>query len=235
MDGRLRRQVEQAVMKALKKTLRSIAFLAASLALAPGVASAQETKPEAKPEGKPEAPKPPAETDALSYFLGAWTFEGEMKPGPVGTGGPMKGREICRWMPGHFFVGCMMETQSPAGLSQIQGILGWDAEKKTYRWWSFDNLGRAETATATLKDGTWSWSGDSKMGDKTYKTRYTVSDTKPDGYAFSLESSADGKKWTPVMAGKATKAMMRPTPGMTPGGAKPPLAVTPAPAPTKTN
>ena len=152
-----------------------------------------------------------------------------MKPGPTGAGGPTKGREICRWMPGHFFAGCMMETQSPAGLTQLQGIMGWDPEKKVYRWWTFDNLGRAETASGTLKDGTWTWSGESKMGDKVYKTRYTVSDVKPDGYAFSLESSPDGRKWTPVMTGKSTKAMMRPTPTGMPGGARPPLAVTPAP------
>lgn len=218
-------------MRNAGKTTRlgSLAVLGAALVLAAVVATAQETKPEAKPV----APKPPPELDALSYFLGPWTFEGEIKPGPMGAGGPMKGREICRWMPAHFFLACMMETQGPAGLSQLQGIMGWDAEKKGYRWWSFDNIGRAETASGTLKDGMWTWSGESKMGDKVYKTRYTVSDTKPDGYAFSLESSPDGKKWSPVMTGKSTKVMMRPTP-TAPGGLKPPSGA-PAPAPTKTN
>src|SRR5207248_112335 len=160
LDGRGRRQVEQAVRNDGRKTRPgSLAVLAAASLLAGGVMFAQETKPqakseakpEAKIEAKPEAPKPPPEADALNYFLGAWTLEGEMKPGPTGVGGPMKGRELCRWMPGHFFLGCMMETQSPAGVSQLQGILGWDSEKKVYRWWSFDNIGRAETASGTLK------------------------------------------------------------------------------------
>lgn len=210
---------------------RHVLSALAALFVAAAVATAQEKTPNAKPEG----PKPPPELDALSYFLGPWTSEGEMKPGPMGEGGPTKGREICRWMPGRFFAGCMMESQSPAGLSQIQGIMGWDAEKKVYKWWSFDNIGRAETATGTLKDGTWTWSGESKMGDRVYKTRYTVSDTRPESYAFTLESSPDGKKWSMVMTGKATKMMPRPTPTAMPGGPKAPPSATPAAAPTKTN
>jgi hypothetical protein len=210
-------------------SLRSLCSLTAATLLAASLATAQEKTPTAKPEG----PKPPPEVDALNYFVAPFTSEGEIKPGPMGAGGPTKGREICRWAPGHFFVGCMMETQSPLGASQVQAMMGWDAEKKVYRWWSFDNVGRAETATGTLKDGTWTWTGESKMGDKLYQTRYVISDTRPEGYAFTLESSPDGKKWTTVMTGKATKVMPQPRPTGMPGGPKPPAATTPVPAPTK--
>jgi hypothetical protein len=214
------------------RSLRFLSALAAAALLAASVATAQEKTP---PAAKPEGPKPAPELDALDYFLAPWTFEGEIKPGLMGEGGPTKGREICRWMPGRFFAACMMETQSSAGLSQMQGIMGWDAEKKAYRWWTFDNIGRAETATGTVKDGTWTWSGESKLGDKVYKTRYTISDTRPESYAFTLESSPDGKKWTTVMTGKATKIMPRPTPNGGTGGMKPAPIMTPPPAPTKTN
>ena len=209
--------------------VRSIAALAAAALLAAAAVTAQEKTP----GPRPEAPKPPPELDALSYFAAPFTSEGEIKPGPMGAGGPTKGREICRWMPGRFFLGCMMQTQSPLGVSQVEAIMGWDAEKKVYRWWSFDNLGRAETASGTVKDGAWTWSGESKMGDKVYRTRYTISDARPEGYAYTLESSPDGKKWTTVMTGKATRVMPRPTPTGMPGGPKPPPAVMPAPAPTK--
>jgi len=222
---------------------RAFAALAAAALLAASIGLAQDRKagtpapfgaPTPGPTPMP-GPKPPAEVEALAYFLGPWTSEGELKPGPMGPGGPTKGRELCRWMPGHFFLGCMMETQSPVGLMQVQGVLGWDPGKKTYLWWSFDNLGRAETATGTLKNGTWTWTGDSKMGEKIYKTRYTISDTRPDGYDFALESSADGKSWAPVMSGKSTKAIARPGATPMPGGVKPPAGTpVPAPAPTKT-
>lgn len=217
----------------MRNIRNSTPLFSAALLLAAAIATAQEKTPIAK---APEGPKPPPELDAINYFLGPWTSEGEMKKGPMGDGGPTKGREICRWMPGHFFAGCMMEMQGPMGQSQMQAFMGWDAEKKVYRYWSFDSIGRAESATGTLKDGTWTWSGESKMGDKVYKTRYTISDTRPEGYAYSLESSPDGKTWTTVMTGKAAKMMPRPTPpGGTPGTPRPPVAVTtPVPAPTKT-
>ena len=211
----------------------------AAVVAAAGIASAAlAAEPEEK---KPEGPKPPPEVEQLSYFLGPWTSEGEMKPGPMGPGGPTQGRDICRWMPGHFFVGCMMESRSPAGIMQVQAIMGYDPEKKVYRWWSFDNVGRAETATGTLKDGTWTWLGESKLGDKMVKTRYTISDTKPEGYAFLFESSPGGKAWTPMMTGKVSKMVPKTgvTPGVRPVGTPAPSGppalqpTPPAPVPTK--
>ena len=186
--------------------------------------SALASQPEEK---APEGPRPPPEVEKLAYFVGPWTSEGELKPGLMGPGGPTQGRDICRWMPGKFFLGCMTQRKGPLGLMQVEGILGYDAEKKVYRWWSFDNLGRAETATGTLKDGAWTWSGESKMGDKTVRTRYTIFDTKPDGYAFEWESSPDGKTWTSLMAGKVSRIVPKPLPTGVPGAKAPTPQATP--------
>jgi hypothetical protein len=191
---------------------RAILAAVAAIGIA---ASSLAGEPEQK---KPEAPKPPAEVERLGYFLGPWSSEGEVKPGPMGAGGPTTGRDMCGWMPGGFFLGCVMQSKGPMGMMQIQAVMGYDAEKKVYRWWSFDNLGQAETATGTLKDDVWTWSGESKIGGKVVKTRYTISDTQPEGYAFRSESSADGKKWATLMTGKVTKSAPRgaPTPAAKP-------------------
>ncbi len=200
----------------------------AAIGIASGVLAAG---PDEKP---PEGPTPPPETDKLSYFAGPWTTEGEIKAGPLGPGGPTQGREMCRWMPGKFFLGCLMQTKTPTGMVQAEGVLGYDAEKKVYRWWSFDNLGRAETASGTVKDDAWTWLGESKVGDKTVQTRYTVSDAKPDGYSYSWETSRDGKAWTPMMTGKVAKMVPKPppTPGAHPVGTPPAMIRIPTPAPT---
>jgi len=187
----------------------------------------------AEPEDrKPEGPKPPPEADQLSYFMGPWSSEGEVKAGPAGAGGSFQGREMCRWMPGKFFLGCMAETRGPAGASQSQSILGYDADKKAFVAWSFDNEGRAETGTGTLKDGTWTWIFDTRRGGQASRLRYVMSDTKPDSYAMSVDSSTDGKTWTPVLTAKYTKMQPRPVttamPRPTPGAAVAP----PAPVPT---
>ncbi len=189
----------------------------------------------AGPEEKPPGPTPPPETDKLSYFAGPWTTEGEIKPGPLGAGGPTQGREMCRWMPGKFFLACLMQTRTSNGVVvQMEGIMGYDADKKVYRWWSFDSVGRAETATGTLKDDAWTWVGESKVGDRTVQTRYTISDAKPDGYSYDWETSADGKAWTSMMTGKVAKMVPKPpaTPAAHPVGTPPAMIRIPTPAPT---
>lgn len=197
---------------------RTILAAVAAIGIAASVLAAEPD------EKKPEGPRPSPEIEKLGYFLGAWTIEATVKPIGAAQGGAMEGREMCRWMPGKFFVGCMIETKSPMGAKQIQGILGYDAEKKVYKWWSFDNQGHAETATGTLKDDTWTWSGDSMVGGKQLKTRETMSGATPDGYALRWETSPDGKTWTPVITGKVAKMTMPQRPGVTPGARPSPPA-----------
>lgn len=207
---------------------RSILAVVAAIGIA---ATALAAELEAK---KPEAPRPAPELEKLAYFLGPWSNEGEIKEGPMGPGGAVQGRDLCRWMPGNFFVGCMMQRKGPMGMMSVQGVLGYDTEKKVYQWWSFDNLGQAQTATGTLKDGTWTWSGESKMGGKTVKTRYTMLNTTPEAYAYRWESSPDGKTWTTLMTGKVTKlATGERKPAAPAPGAKPPAGVPENPAPEK--
>jgi hypothetical protein len=189
--------------------------------------AARAAEPEEK---KAEAPKPPPEMEKLNYFAAPWTSDGTQSPGPNGPGGPTQGREMCRWMPGKFFLGCMMESKSASGvMTQAEGMLGWDAEKKVYRSWIFDNSGRYEAATGTVKDDTWTWLGEAHSGDKTVQTRLVFSDTKPESYSVSYETSPDGKSWTLVWNGKYTK--LTPRPGLTPG-TRPQLVMTPAPTRT---
>ena len=216
--------------------------MAAALAAIGIAASLWAAEPEEKktpgPEEKKEAPQPPPELDKLNYFAAPWTSEGTLKPGPRGPGGPTQGRAMCQFMPGKFFMGCMMQSKDAAStLSEVRTMLGWDAEKKVYRSWSFNSLGRFESASGTLKDDTWTWIGEAKEGDKTVHTRSVVSDTKPDSYAVNYETSTDGKTWTAVWSGNFTK--MAPRPGLTPG-IRPPMstrspmttpAITPTPAP----
>ena len=109
-------------------------------------------------------------------------------------------------------MGCMMQSESPMGRMQTEGIMGYDTEKKIYTWTSFDSTGRQETATGKVENGTWTWSGDTKMGDKVVKTRYVMTDTTPEGYTFRWETSPDGKAWKSLMEGKVTKMAARPTP-----------------------
>jgi Protein of unknown function (DUF1579) len=154
------------------------------------------------PSKRPTPAGPPSpELEKLAYFVGPWMSEGELKATPESPGGPTQGRDMCRWLPGNHFLGCMMQSKSPMGVMQVEAIMGYDADKKVYRFWSFDNLGQAETSTGTFANGAWTWRGESKMGAKTFQTRYTMSNLMAESYAFTMETSGDGKTWAPMLTG----------------------------------
>src|SRR5580704_2323068 len=50
------------------------------------------------------APKPGPELKKLDYFVGTWTAEGTIAPGPWGAGGKFSSTDTMEWMPGNFFV-----------------------------------------------------------------------------------------------------------------------------------
>ena len=195
--------------------MKRILAVVAAMAIACGaaLAQAQEKKPEA-----PAGPKPSPEVEKLTYFVGNWMSTGQMKASPMGPAGETTGRDACGWMPGKFFVVCRMDTKTPSGPVQTLGIMGYDADKKAYTWSSFNSVGMSETASGTVKDDTWTWSSETKVGGKTMKTRYVMADTTPEGYTFRWETSADGKTWSSVLDGKATKAVRKvgAPPAMTP-------------------
>jgi hypothetical protein len=217
----------------MKRMIFAAAVAAAALGAA--AAGAQDRTPAAPAvvAPTPVAPKTPAmprpgpEVEKLSYFIGAWTSTGHIRPSPLGDGGDTKGRQSCGWMPGKFFVGCMIQSESPMGRVQTEGIMGWDPDKKVYSWTSFDSMGRRELATGTFENGVWTWSGETKLGDKMMKTRYVISDTTPEGYAVRWETSSDGKDWKSMMESKVTK--MQPAAKPTPAVA----VQTPGPTPPK--
>lgn len=78
-------------------------------------------------------PKPAPELKKLDYFLGTWTLEGDMKPGPMGPGGKMTETERSEWMDGGFFLVSHIDFKS-AGMGNGKGIsfLGYNTNDKVY-------------------------------------------------------------------------------------------------------
>ncbi len=151
-------------------------------------------------------PKPGPELKKLDVFAGSWTLNGEMKPGPMGPGGPMTETEKCEWMEGGFFLVChsdykMEKMGNGVGLS----LLGYSTEDKAYTYREFNSWGEFEDSRGMVDGDTWTWTSDEKMGGMTMKGRFTVKVTSATSYNFMFEMSADGTKWTSMMEGKATK------------------------------
>lgn len=156
---------------------------------------------------KPEMPKPGPEHQKLGAFVGNWTFEGETKPGPMGPGGKMTGKDRIQWLPGQFFVERRFEGKGPMGEMKGLEVLGYDSGKKAYTFNFFDSMGVVGSGTMTVSGETWTATGTGNMGGTTFHDRCTLAfGAGSSTLTIKCEMSSDGKTWAPSFEGKATKA-----------------------------
>ena len=178
--------------------MKRFAIVVAVLSMSVGVPSAQQ---------KMEMPKPGPENQKLAAFVGNWTFEGEMKPGPMGAGGKITGSDRIQWLPGNFFVERRFEGKGPMGEMKGVEILGYDSAKKSYTSNSFDSMGAMGSGTMTVSGDTWTFSGTGSMGGMTIHDRCNLTFGAGNSTLMvKCEMSADGKTFAPSFEGKATKA-----------------------------
>jgi Protein of unknown function (DUF1579) len=153
-----------------------------------------------------EMPKPGPEHKKLDMFAGSWTLAGNIKPGHMGPGGDMTENEKCEWTEGDFFVVCHTDYKGVAGSGTGVSYMGYSTDEKSYTYREFNSWGEFVDSRGSLDGDTWTWTNDEKMGDKTVKGRFTMKVTSPTTYNFTYEMSQDGKAWTTIMDGKATKS-----------------------------
>jgi hypothetical protein len=153
------------------------------------------------------APKPGPEHARLGYFVGKWTAEGEMKPGPMGPGGKIKSTDTCEWFEGRFSVICRSEGTTPMGASKSIGILGYSPEQKVYTYYGVDNtnMTMASVPKGTIQGDTWTYNDEGTMGGQKFKTRVTIKEVSPTAYTFRMEMQGPDGKWMPMMESKNTK------------------------------
>jgi len=150
-------------------------------------------------------PKPGPELQKLSFFVGNWTSEGDMKAGPMGPGGKVTIQEDGKWMDGGFFI--VFHSSFKTGMGNGTGIalMGYDPHESVYTYDEFNSMGEADHFKGTVDGDTWTWSNEMKMGPQTVKTRFTQKVLSPTSYSYRFEMSPDGTAWNLIMDGKSTK------------------------------
>ena len=155
---------------------------------------------------EPPAPQPTEEHKALEAWVGTWSGQGEMKPGPFGPGGAMSWTEECSWFEdGGFHVICRSQGTGAMGESKGIGIIGYHAEKKVYTHYGVDSSGWASYSEGTRTGDTWTLQSEEMMGGMTFFGRATMTMTSPSTMRFTYEMSEDGSTWTVMMEGTTTK------------------------------
>jgi hypothetical protein len=155
----------------------------------------------------PPAPKPGPEHQRLAYFVGTWTTEGSMQPGPMGPGGKMTSTDTCEWFEGKFAVVCHNNGKSAMGASKELAILSYSPEEKVYTYYAANSMGMtmASVPKGTVKGDTWTYNDESMMGGQKMKTRVTLKELSPTVYTFKMEMQGPDGKWAPAAEAKSTK------------------------------
>jgi len=152
-----------------------------------------------------ETSKPAPELKKLDYFVGTWSAEGEIKHGPMGSGGKFTGTNRVQWMDGGFFLVTHSEFNGAMAKGTESAYMGYDSDNKMYTYDSFNSLGEADHAKGNVDGDTWTWLSETRVGLQTMKGRLTIKVLAATAYNFKFEISSDGTTWNTVLEGKDTK------------------------------
>jgi len=152
--------------------------------------------------------KPGPEVKKLDYFVGTWTTEATIAPGPWGAGGKFTGTDTTEWMVGDFFAVGHSDFKMPpelGGDGKATSYMGYNTDENVYTYDAFNSQGRRESSKGSLTGDTWTWNSSQTYGGQDIKQKLTIKVLSPTSYSMKFEISMDGTTWTTFMDGKATK------------------------------
>jgi hypothetical protein len=88
--------------------------------------------------------KPPAELEALDYFVGSWTYASHLEAGADGPARDTKGTMICRWELGKFHLGVAEDDEL---------TLAQPRRRQSRAYWSYDTGTKLYTCAAFFFGG----------------------------------------------------------------------------------
>jgi len=154
------------------------------------------------------APRPSPEAEKLGYFVGTWTVEGTIFPGPWGSGGKFGWTEKTEWMTGRFFVIGHWNFTMPAELGgdgEEVFVMGYDSKARMYTFDAFSSQGLHQVSTGRLDGATWIWDSQGVQAGQPVKQKMTMKMLSATRYTLTFEIASDGVSWAVFMEGVATK------------------------------
>ncbi len=174
---------------------RSLAIYALISLLYPGATFGQEE----------HAPTPAPELQKLSYFIGTWRTEADVKPSPMGPGGKYTSTDTYTWKPGKFFVTGTNTFKAPTGSGTERMTFGYDVAQKVYTYNAVIGDER-NSATGTLEGDTLTWTSTEPSSQTSpFKWHYIEKLVSPTMFTLKFETSKDGTNWSTLMEGKSVK------------------------------
>ena len=149
--------------------------------------------------------KPGPEHRNLARLAGTWKFEGTLKPGPGGPGGPISSSETCRMF--ETFLLCDSEESGAAGRVNTHSMSIYHPVQKKYQRFSVSNASPYQDYyEGTYNGDTWTWSNELNIDGKKVLGLSTFTEASPTVHSSRVKISQDGgKTWTTIMEGQLTK------------------------------
>jgi hypothetical protein len=177
--------------------LGTVMVLSAEIVLSAAATLAQD---------RPSPPKTSAEAKRLGVFVGKWTAEGELKPGPMGPGGKMPITRTCDWTYDGIGLLCR-EIDTIPGMGKVSHVIliSYDAHAGDYVLFNASNLGHIWICRGTVNADTWTWTGQHTMDGETMYLRLTQKWTSKDSFDFKDEGGPAADSMTVRTEGKGTR------------------------------
>jgi hypothetical protein len=144
--------------------------------------------------------QPGPEVKKLSYFVGKWNAETEIKPTPSSPGGKASGSEECEWF-ANLHVVCRTDLTGAAGNYRAMRILSYVPVLKQYSQYSVDSLGYAVLALGQAQGDNWTFTTD--LGQAKMRT---VMKTTNASYAMTAEYAGPDGKFATTATTRVTRA-----------------------------
>jgi uncharacterized protein DUF1579 len=154
---------------------------------------------------KNPGPKPGPEHEKLSYFVGKWLFDGEVKPGPFGPSGKFAYTEICQWYEGRFAVVCNSDGEMLGRKFKGHSVMSYDPGDKAYVYFETNTIGETLVSRGKVDGDTWTWTGQRQMNGQPVRTRLTLKRVSADFSTYKFEMAGGDAPFAVVMEGKQTR------------------------------
>jgi hypothetical protein len=153
-----------------------------------------------------QAPKPGPATKKLLLFTGHWMSEGELKPRPFGPGGKFTEEGTGRMILNGFFLERRGKGKGPNGDFEFVEFDWYDPNTKSLTYAEYRGSGHVYSGGSAFEGNVCTYKSKGTVERKQYETRFTYTFAE-DGmsYVLKAEFSPDGKAWTIIGEGKATK------------------------------
>lgn len=146
--------------------------------------------------------KPAPELKKLDLFAGEWKSEAVLYGDAGAPNSKYASTSHAEWMEGGFFLIEHWDFEVDGVKGKELSLKGYDPVRKVYTYHAFTSHGDAFYDTGTVDGDVWTWLRQERSGAQ---GRYTIKITSADSYSFHFESSEDGRHWTTIMQGIATK------------------------------